>query len=194
MPELPEVETTRRGIEPWCVDQSIEQVTLWQRSLRWPVPPDLPARLPGQTLRGVRRRGKYLLLDLETDSLIVHLGMSGSLRIVQPDTPRRKHDHWEIRLASGNCLRYHDPRRFGALLSAPSNQLAAHPLLRSLGLEPLEDDFDGNYLFQGSRGRQTAVKPFIMDSHLVVGVGNIYASESLFIAGIHPARTPSARY
>ncbi len=188
MPELPEVETTRRGIAPWCLRQTIEAATIWQPRLRWEVPDHLHGLLPGRCIDALTRRGKYLLLNLGDHSLIIHLGMSGSLRLSAPEEPRRKHDHWEFRLSNGKCLRYHDPRRFGALLLTPTRDLQTHPLLRTLGVEPLTGEFDGRFLHQRSSERSSPVKNFLMDSHLVVGVGNIYASESLFLAGIHPAR------
>lgn len=186
MPELPEVETTCRGIAPHVCGHTVEQVHVRERRLRWPIPEDLDVRLSGQRLVRVTRRAKYLLLEAETGTLIVHLGMSGSLRMVDAGTPVQKHDHVDIVLSSGQCLRYHDPRRFGAMLW--SEQPLAHELLRRLGPEPLSDAFDGQRLFQQSRKRRMAVKPFIMDNAVVVGVGNIYASEALFAAGIDPQR------
>ncbi|MDX1480881.1 MAG: bifunctional DNA-formamidopyrimidine glycosylase/DNA-(apurinic or apyrimidinic site) lyase [Woeseiaceae bacterium] len=186
MPELPEVETSRRGIAPWMIDQRIERVTVRDRRLRWPVPDQIERRLAGQTIRSLRRRAKYLLIDTDGGSAIMHLGMSGSLRIVEPDEPAGKHDHVDISLANGKALRFRDPRRFGSLLWAEDP--GAHPLLKSLGPEPLEDEFDGDWLWQVSRGRRIAVKPFVMNAGVVVGVGNIYASEALHGAGIHPKR------
>lgn len=191
MPELPEVETTRRGIEPHVLGQRISAVIIRQRRLRWPVPKALDAALPGQVIRSVRRRAKYLLLDTDAGTAILHLGMSGSLRLVARDAPIGKHDHVDIQLDSGQSLRLTDPRRFGALLwttAAPEQ----HELLIKLGPEPLSDEFDGAHLFTRSRGRKVCVKQFIMDSHIVVGAGNIYASEALFMAGIHPTR-PAGR-
>lgn len=187
MPELPEVETTRRGIAPHAVGRRVTGIVVRQRRLRWPVPRALERALPGQVIRAVRRRGKYLLLDTDRGTAIVHLGMSGSLRIVAADSPAGKHDHVDIRFDDGRCLRLTDPRRFGALLwtTEPAEQ---HELLADLGPEPLDDAFDGEHLFHRSRGRRVAVKNFIMDSHVVVGVGNIYANEALFLAGIHPNR------
>lgn len=186
MPELPEVETTRRGIMTALQQHRVTQVQVHESRLRWPVPPELSA-LEHQTVTAVTRRGKYLLLHTAAGTALVHLGMSGSLRLVSPGTPRKLHDHVEISLDSGWILRLHDPRRFGCLLwfTTPPDE---HPLLASLGPEPLEDGFDGNHLFQQSRGRTAPVKHFIMDSHVVVGVGNIYANEALFRAGIHPLR------
>jgi formamidopyrimidine-DNA glycosylase len=191
MPELPEVETTRRGIEPHTLGETIETLVVRQPQLRWPVPADLPGKLRGRLIRTVRRRGKYLLLATDTGTLILHLGMSGSLRITAPDAPIKKHDHLDLILGSGLCLRFHDPRRFGCLLwteDAPE----LHPLLAGLGPEPLEAEFSGRHLHDKARGRNGPVKTFIMDSHVVVGVGNIYANESLFRAGISPAR-PAVR-
>ncbi|MBI5462783.1 MAG: bifunctional DNA-formamidopyrimidine glycosylase/DNA-(apurinic or apyrimidinic site) lyase [Gammaproteobacteria bacterium] len=191
MPELPEVETTRRGIEPHVLGRCVAGLAIRQRRLRWPIPRALDRALPGQIIRNVRRRAKYLLLDTDAGTAILHLGMSGSLRIVPSAAPAGKHDHVDIQLDSGQSLRLTDPRRFGALLwtTAPVEQ---HELLVDLGPEPLSDNFDGAHLFAAARNRKLAVKQFIMDSHIVVGVGNIYASEALFMAGIHPTR-PAGR-
>jgi formamidopyrimidine-DNA glycosylase len=186
MPELPEVETTRRGIEPHLLGQRVDRVLVRDRRLRWPVPEDLDVRLSGQRIEAVERRAKYLLIKAETGTLIVHLGMSGSVRLVEAAQPVGKHDHVDILLESGQALRYTDPRRFGAMLW--SEEPLAHVLLASLGPEPLGEDFDGDRLYRLSRGRSMAVKPFIMDNAVVVGVGNIYASEALFAAGIDPRR------
>ena len=184
MPELPEVETTRRGIAAHVTGHRIRAVIVRNPSLRWPVPEDLADRLGGQTIRAVRRRGKYLLLDIGSGCVIVHLGMSGSLRIVRSDDAPRRHDHVDIVLTDGHALRLHDPRRFGAVLW--SDRPGSHPLLRSLGPEPWEATAE--YLYRRSRGRRQAIKSYIMDSRTIVGVGNIYASESLFEAGIRPHR------
>lgn len=186
MPELPEVETTRRGIEPFLLGKVVQQLCIHNPSLRWPVPAEV-AQLQGARVQAVRRRGKYLLLDVNTGSAIVHLGMSGSLRICSTAEPRRKHDHVEWQLASGQVMRFHDPRRFGCLLWQSIDD-PLHPLLASLGPEPLGDEFDGDYLFERSRKRSGAIKNLIMNSQIVVGVGNIYASEALFMAGIRPGR------
>ena len=186
MPELPEVETSRRGIAPWIEQQTVSDVIVRDRRLRWPVPDDLEVRLRGAQIRSVRRRAKYLLFDTEQGSAMLHLGMSGSVRIIEEDEPAGKHDHVDIRLASGKALRFRDPRRFGCLLWAGDAE--SHPLLKDLGPEPLSDEFDGHYLWQRSKGRKIAIKPFIMNAGIVVGVGNIYASEALFGAGIHPKR------
>lgn len=187
MPELPEVETTRRGIEPCLVGQTIERIIIRQPRLRWPVPSRLKQVLPGVTIQKVTRRGKYLLLHTAAGTLIMHLGMSGSLRIVTVDTPPEKHDHVDIIFTNHRVLRFRDPRRFGAVLWTTDDP-AMHPLLNSLGPEPLNRDFNGEYLFKRSRGRRISIKAFIMDSKVVVGVGNIYANEALFQAGIRPTR------
>ncbi len=186
MPELPEVETTRRGIAPHLEGQRVSRVIVRDRRLRWPIPEDLDVRLSGQRIVLVERRAKYLLINAEVGTLISHLGMSGNLRLVEVGTPAAKHEHVDIELESGLALRYTDPRRFGAMLWSldPLN----HELLIRLGPEPLTDLFDGERLFQQSRGRSMAVKPFIMDNAVVVGVGNIYATEALFAAGIDPRR------
>lgn len=157
------------------------------RRLRWPVPMEIDRNLPGRQIRSVRRRAKYLLLDTDIGSAMLHLGMSGSVRIVDADEPATKHDHFDIRFVSGKALRFRDPRRFGSFLWAvtPEN----HELLRNLGPEPLSSEFDGNYLWSKSRGRRVTIKQFIMNASVVVGVGNIYASEALFNAGIHPKRS-----
>jgi formamidopyrimidine-DNA glycosylase len=186
MPELPEVETTCRGIRPHLCGKTVLAVTIRERRLRWPVDPAIDL-LVGQTCRSVERRAKYLLLRTDTGTAIVHLGMSGSLRVVKPDLPARKHDHVLITLDSGLELRFHDPRRFGAWLWTFTDPLQ-HPLLQKLGPEPLSADFNGTYLHQHCRGRKKTIKETLMDASVVVGVGNIYASESLFYAGIHPTR------
>ena len=186
MPELPEVETTRRGIAPFVEGQRVTQVIVRDRRLRWPIPEDLDVRLSGQRILKVERRAKYLLIDAEVGTLICHLGMSGNLRMVEAGAPPLKHEHVDIELESGMALRYTDPRRFGAMLWTSDPH--AHELLVRLGPEPLTDLFDGERLFQLSRKRSMAVKPFIMDNAVVVGVGNIYATEALFAAGIDPRR------
>lgn len=191
MPELPEVETTRCGIEPHVVGQSITALRIHDSRLRWPVPDGLSAQVAGQPIERIERRSKYLLMRLPGQTLLWHLGMSGSLRLADPASPRRKHDHIELLLSSGQCLRYHDPRRFGCLL-AYEGQGLDHPLLASLGPEPLEAGFDGDGLYARSRGRKVPVKAFLMDAAVVVGVGNIYANEALFRAGIRPDR-PAGR-
>ena len=186
MPELPEVETTRRGVEPHCLGRIIMRVTVHDARLRWRVPDELALSLTGQTIKSVERRAKYLLFRTAAGSMLVHLGMSGSLRIVSPAAPTGRHDHIDILLEGGVCLRYHDPRRFGCFLwLAPGEN---HPLLESLGPEPLSAEFDGQLLYNRSRGRRAPVKNFIMDAKVVVGVGNIYANEALFLSGIRPDR------
>jgi formamidopyrimidine-DNA glycosylase len=186
MPELPEVETTRRGIEPHIVGATIERLDVLDPRLRWPVPSDLPARAAGRRIAAVRRRAKYLLLDLSGLELIVHLGMSGSLRYLPENEPRKKHDHVDWVFAGGGILRFNDPRRFGCLLYA--TDAGRHPLLRELGPEPLNPEFTSQYLRQVCNGRKASIKQVIMNAHVVVGVGNIYANEALFRAGIHPVR------
>ena len=187
MPELPEVETTRRGIAPYLEGHAIVAVTVREPRLRWPVPAELGTVLAGQAVQAVERRAKYLLIQLGAGTLIIHLGMSGSLRIVTPDLPFRKHDHVAFRLATGLEMRLHDPRRFGAVLWQDA-AARPHPLLVELGPEPLGAEFTADYLVGRSRGRRTSIKQFLMDNHIVVGVGNIYANEALFKAGIHPGR------
>jgi formamidopyrimidine-DNA glycosylase len=186
MPELPEVETTLRGIEPHTQDQRISRVVVRDPRLRWPVPDDI-RKAEGQRVIGLRRRAKYLLIDLEQGGLIIHLGMSGSLRVLSEPRAVEKHDHFDIELESGTCLRFNDPRRFGAFLWSDDSP-DSHKLLGKLGPEPLSDDFSAEYLYHRSRERRVAVKNFIMNGQVVVGVGNIYASEALFMAGIHPQR------
>ena len=186
MPELPEVETSRRGIAPWLENQRVNEVIVRDRRLRWPVPDDLEQKLAGQTIRSIRRRAKYLFFETAGGSAILHLGMSGSVRIIESDEPAGKHDHVDVRVASGKALRFRDPRRFGSLLWA--NDPDDHPLIRNLGPEPLSENFNVDYLWRVSRGRRVAIKQLIMNAEVVVGVGNIYASESLFLAGIHPKR------
>lgn len=186
MPELPEVETTRRGIAPAILGRRVVSVVVREPRLRWRVASDLASAVTNQTVRDVRRRAKYLLIDLDSGSLILHLGMSGNLRALPPETPTITHDHVDIVFDSGVCLRFNDPRRFGSLhFSASPDQ---HPLLRKLAPEPLGDDFNGDYLAKTARRRKVAIKQFVMNSQVVVGVGNIYASESLFRAGIRPRR------
>ncbi len=191
MPELPEVETTRRGLAPHLEGRRIASVTLRRPDLRWPIPREISDLLPTSTITAVRRRAKYLLMDTEIGTAIWHLGMSGSMRVLPVDTPVRAHDHVDLTIegkgrAGPRVLRFNDPRRFGCLLwQAPGE---THELLRELGPEPLSDDFDGDYLFERSRGRNVAVKAFLMDQKIVVGVGNIYVAEALFAAGVSPTR------
>lgn len=186
MPELPEVETTKRGIAPFVTGRVVMRVLLRRKDLRWPIPRAIAARLPGQRIESVERRAKYLLLHTGAGSALLHLGMSGSLRITDPAMPPRKHDHYDLLLDSGQALRFNDPRRFGCLLWQEPGEV--HPLLRALGPEPLGDAFDGDWLWNASRGRRATVKAFLMDQSMVVGVGNIYASEALFAAGVYPKR------
>ena len=184
MPELPEVETTLRGITPHLKNQQIEAVKVTQSQLRWPVSAELKTLTP-LTVLSLRRRAKYLIISTDTGHIIIHLGMSGSLRIVNHDEPRRKHDHVEFRLSSGKLMRYHDPRRFGAVLWT-ADSADTHALIKKLGPEPLDKQFDNEHLHRATRKRKVAIKNLIMDSHVVVGVGNIYASELLFLAGVRP--------
>ena len=186
MPELPEVETTRRGIAPHLEGQRVTRLIVRDPRLRWPIPEDLAIQIENQTFTSIRRRAKYLLMDIGGGTLISHLGMSGNLRLVPVGTPVLKHEHVDIELDSGLTLRYTDPRRFGAMLWQRSGE--EHPLLSRLGPEPLSDEFTGERLYQLSRKRSMAVKPFIMDNAVVVGVGNIYATEALFASGIDPRR------
>lgn len=184
MPELPEVETVRRGLSPVCVGRQFTQTTLRETRLRWPVPTNLASQLAGQRIHALDRRGKYLLFRLDHGSLICHLGMSGRLQYTPTDTPVAKHDHLDLGLDDGHCLRYNDPRRFGVILYSETPEL--HPLIAVLGLEPLDDGFNGEVLYRLSRGRRINIKAFIMDAHQIVGVGNIYANEALFRAAIRP--------
>jgi formamidopyrimidine-DNA glycosylase len=183
MPELPEVETTKRGIEPFIVGATITAVVVRNKNLRWPA--QVPQSLVGQQISHVGRRAKYLLITTPIGTLIVHLGMSGSLRLVDAKAAVKTHDHIDLQLGSGRCLRYNDPRRFGSFHFHNADP-AEHWLLADLGLEPLGNDFSGEHLFQQARRRRIAVKNHIMDSKVVVGVGNIYAAEALFSAGIRP--------
>ncbi len=187
MPELPEVETTRAGISAALGRRTVRSVRVHEPRLRQPVPASLAEILTGSRLAAVKRRAKYLLFEFPSGNLLVHLGMSGSLRVVPAATPRLKHDHVELVFGPKHCLRFRDPRRFGLMLWTNKDP-HTHPLLARLGPEPLSNEFDGRHLYTLSRDRRAAVKNFIMDGHIVVGVGNIYASEALFRAGIHPAR------
>ncbi|MDP2144271.1 MAG: bifunctional DNA-formamidopyrimidine glycosylase/DNA-(apurinic or apyrimidinic site) lyase [Gallionella sp.] len=185
MPELPEVETTRRGLEPHLVGATVADVVIRHPQLRWPIPADLPQLLRGQTIRTLRRRAKYLLAGFDHGTLILHLGMSGSLRILPAKTLPEKHDHFDLVLGNGQLMRLRDPRRFGAVLWHEGD-ISDHPLLASLGPEPLEENFDAAYLYRATRKKTAAIKLVIMDNHVVVGVGNIYANEALFRTGIKP--------
>ncbi len=201
MPELPEVEVVRRGLERRVLGRTVRAVRIRETRLRWPVPPTLAQELPGAALRGVERRGKYLLLDFGHGTLIVHLGMSGNFRFLGEERGDEagRHDHVDVEFENG-ILRYRDPRRFGAILWHASERgpVLAHPLLASLGAEPLAQAFDGALLYRATRSRSSAIKPVLLAGDVVVGVGNIYASESLFRAGIRPGtaarRITLARY
>lgn len=186
MPELPEVETTLRGVSPYLVGRTIREVIVRDKRLRWPVP-DTVHDLEGQKITAGTRRGKYLLFDSAKGTLLLHLGMSGSLRVTDPETPWRKHDHFALTTDRGQQIRLHDPRRFGATLFIEGDP-QTHPLLADLGPEPLSDDFTVDYLHAQCQGRAAPIKAVIMDSHAVVGVGNIYACEALFMAGIPPKK------
>ena len=188
MPELPEVETTRRTLVPHVVGRRIRDVVVRNGALRWPVPRDLPRSLRGKRVEAIRRRGKYLLFDTRHGHLLVHLGMSGRLTLVAGNAPARTHDHVDLRLEGDKVLRLTDPRRFGAMLWLPQ-PAEDHALLSGLGLEPLEKGFTGAALHAAARGRRLPVKQFLMDGRVVTGVGNIYASEALFRAGVHPVRS-----
>jgi formamidopyrimidine-DNA glycosylase len=186
MPELPEVETIRRGLVPLVTESTISGLTVRERRLRWPIAPKLAGQVKGRRISSIRRRGKYLLLEIDGGCLMIHLGMSGSLRYLsRPESPVL-HDHYDIGLEDGSMLRYNDPRRFGSLhfTRAPDE----HPLLRDLGPEPLGDEFTGEYLWRRCRGRKSAIKQLIMSAGIVAGIGNIYANEALHRAGIHPSR------
>jgi formamidopyrimidine-DNA glycosylase len=187
VPELPEVETTKRGIAGALVDHRILRAVVRERRLRWPIAANFEAAVHGQTVRSVERRAKYILIGFDGGSLILHLGMSGSLRLVRSGTLPRTHDHWDLELDSGWVLRFHDPRRFGSL-HWTEGEPSKHPLLERLAPEPLSDSFDADYLYRTTRKRSVAIKQLLMNSQMVVGVGNIYASEALFHAGVAPRR------
>lgn len=193
MPELPEVEVVRKGLQERLPGAVVRRVEVRASALRWPVPQDLPELLRGRAPLAVERRGKYLMLRFPEGCLIVHLGMSGTLRFLQGAPAPGRHDHVDIGFDDG-VLRYHDPRRFGAMLWHPSadGEVLAHPLLRALGVEPFSDAFDGALLHRATRGRRVPVKQLLLAGRVVVGVGNIYASECLFRAGILPS-TPAGR-
>lgn len=191
MPELPEVETTRRGLAPHLEGRRVLGATLRRPDLRWPIPREIETLLPGQRIASIRRRAKYLLMDTGAGTALWHLGMSGSMRVLPADTPVQAHDHVDLLIegrgkVAPKVLRFNDPRRFGSLLWQPPGE--THELLRDLGPEPLSDGFDGDYLYARSRGRSAPVKAFLMDQRIVVGVGNIYAAEALFAAGVSPLR------
>ena len=186
MPELPEVETTKRGLEPLIVDKKIVATRIHQKQLRWKIPSQIPTYLDGQKINSIDRRAKYLLLNLKHGSVVMHLGMSGSISVVPTDSTLKKHEHFEIEFDNKTVMRFHDPRRFGAVIWKRHKETLK--LLSNLGPEPLDDEFDGETLYQASRGKKQNIKTFIMDQVNVVGVGNIYASESLFMARISPKR------
>jgi formamidopyrimidine-DNA glycosylase len=187
MPELPEVETTRKGITPYVVGEVVKDIIIRQRQLRWPIPATLKRSLKNQLIQKLRRRAKYLLFYTDNGCIILHLGMSGSLRVLDNKTPHEKHDHVDIIFESGHILRFRDPRKFGSILWTKNDPLD-HKLIHHLGPEPLSNEFNTDYLYARSRKRTQSIKVFIMNSSIVVGVGNIYASEALFRAGIKPAR------
>jgi len=187
VPELPEVETTRRGIAPALVGHRVMAAVVRERRLRWPIASNFESSVIGQTVRAVERRAKYILIRFDTGTLILHLGMSGSLRLVKPSAALKTHDHWDLVMDSGWVLRFHDPRRFGSL-HFTSDDPQCHRLLKRLAPEPLSEAFDADYLYRATRKRSVAIKQLIMNSQLVVGVGNIYASEALFRARISPRR------
>lgn len=189
MPELPEVETCRQGLLPYVLNHSIKLVIIRQPQLRWPISPELPQYLINQHFINLHRRGKYLLFELPgQETLLMHLGMSGRIRIISADTPLNKHDHFDIIFNNDTCLRYNDSRRFGAILWW-QKEIAQHPLLAKMGPEPLTQDFNAEYLYISLSTRKQAVKLSLMDNHIVVGVGNIYANEILFRSGIHPLKS-----
>lgn len=190
MPELPEVEVSRLGITPHLVNKTIDKVVVRNRQLRWPVPDEVH-KVESLNIDAISRRAKYLLIDTSAGSIMLHLGMSGRLRVVPTNTPIQKHDHIDIQLTDGQCLRLNDARRFGACLWIDAKD-TSHELLALLGPEPLTDDFDSERLVSMAKGKQVCVKNFIMDNKVVVGVGNIYANESLFLAKIDP-RTPAGK-
>jgi len=187
MPELPEVETTRRGLAPWLEGQQIARTVARAPRLRWPVPEEFTQRLPGARVTALERRAKWLFLRTDRGTALLHLGMTGSFRVLSDEQPPGLHDHLDIVTADGLTVRFHDPRRFGSVLWTDVDP-ALHPLIAPLGPEPLGDRFTAAYLHARSRKRSIAIKPHLMNAHIVVGVGNIYASEALFRAGIHPAR------
>src|SRR5258708_4429957 len=188
-PELPEVETTRRGIAPALTERRVLDFIVRDRRLRWPIAANLEAAVRNQTVRAIDRRAKYILIRFDAGTLILHLGMSGSLRLVKAETPLKTHDHWDMRMEGGWVLRFHDPRRFGSLHWTEADP-ALHPLLAKLAPEPLSREFDGEYLHRVTRKRSVAIKHLIMNSQVVVGVVNIYASEALFRARVSPRRAP----
>jgi formamidopyrimidine-DNA glycosylase len=187
MPELPEVETVRQGITPHIMHHAISQVILRRKNLRWPIPSNLPELLQGHSIISVERRGKYILLNFAHGTLILHLGMSGVLRITNSTVPAAKHDHVDIEFTNGICLRFTDPRRFGCVLWTEEDS-TQHRLLAHLGPEPLTRAFSAKYLYERTRNKSVAIKLLLMNHEQVVGVGNIYANEALFLAQVHPKR------
>jgi formamidopyrimidine-DNA glycosylase len=188
VPELPEVETTLKGIEPYLTEFEIESVTVRNGSLRWPVSQKVH-QLQHQKIQKVTRRGKYIIIHFDIGAILIHLGMSGNLRVVEPDMPVKKHDHVDLMINSGKIIRFNDPRRFGCVLWA--DEWSEHKLIQGLGVEPLTELLTGKYLHSKAKGKKTSIKQFIMNGKLVVGVGNIYANEALFLAGIQPTRVVS---
>ena len=186
MPELPEVETTRKGLEPLITYEKITAVHIYKKKLRWDIPPHLKRTLKNKTIKKISRRAKYLLIHFDNGQLVMHLGMSGSITVVNSYESLKKHEHFELTLDNGTSLRFHDPRRFGSVLWQKQNEILS--LLKNLGPEPLSYEFDNDSLFSSANGKSKNIKSFIMDSNVVVGVGNIYASESLFLSGISPRR------
>jgi formamidopyrimidine-DNA glycosylase len=188
MPELPEVETSLRGVTPYIEKQIVTKVIIRHPTLRWPIPPELPHLIEQQTLNSLSRRAKYLLFHFKTGTLLIHLGMSGSLRVITANSPIQKHDHFDLFFANNKGIRLTDPRRFGAVLwlgLAPYE----HTLLAKLGPEPLSDNFTGTYLYQVSRNKKVSIKQFLMNQKIVTGIGNIYCTEVLFDSGINPIRS-----
>jgi formamidopyrimidine-DNA glycosylase len=186
MPELPEVEVCKRGIEPHVLNQNVSDVVVRNAKMRWPITPTI-SDICGEKVIYVNRRAKYLLLGTSKGILMLHLGMSGTIRVIDKDTPVTKHDHFDLVLENGLALRLNDPRRFGSVLWI-TEDITEHPLIKNLGPEPLSPDFTDNCLFEKSRNKTVAIKTFLMNNHVVVGVGNIYANESLFKAGIDPRK------
>ena len=186
MPELPEVETTRKGLERLITDRKIISAHIYKKKLRWLIPSHLKTTLKDQNIKKISRRAKYLLVHFDVGQLVIHLGMTGSISVVHSFEPLKKHDHFELELDNLKSLRFHDPRRFGSILWQKPNETLS--LLKNLGPEPLSYEFNDDSLFSSSIGKSSNIKSFIMDSNVVVGVGNIYASESLFLAGISPKR------
>ncbi len=196
MPELPEVETTKRGLEPHILGRQVLSSQIYQKQLRWEVPSHLPTTIKGGFIKKISRRAKYILIKFSNGTLVMHLGMSGSVSVVPSDEVLKKHHHFELILGNATSMRFHDPRRFGSILWQKNNEQLS--LFKNLGPEPLSSEFNGNTLYLLSRGKKKNIKTFIMDSNIVAGVGNIYASESLFLAGISPKRvagkTSTKRY